>query len=128
MGGEGNAARIFAVLGTLIEQDPWKSFFAGFREPYYFPAPQDYRELLKDAGFSPCRVELIPKIMTYPDRDGFMGWMRTTWLPYTSRLPEDLAPVFLSDALQTYLKKYPTDPDGSIRVPMIRLEVEAIRN
>ncbi|MEN6610691.1 MAG: methyltransferase domain-containing protein [Methanoregulaceae archaeon] len=128
MGGKGNATRVFATLGVLMETERWKPYFTDFEEPYYFPGPEEYSELLVEAGFSPRRAELIPKTMTYPDAEGFLGWMRTTWLPYTSRLPEELRPVFLSDALETYLAEYPPDPDGSIRVPMVRFEIEAIRD
>jgi len=128
MGGRGNAARVFAVLGVLIENERWKPYFRNFEDPYFFPGPETYRELLDGSGFSPRRVELIPKNMEYPDTEGFLGWMRTTWLPYTSRIPGELAPAFLSDALESYLAEFPPDPDGSIRVPMVRLEVEAIRD
>lgn len=128
MGGKGNAAPVFKTLAVLTEKQKWQSYFRDFPKPYYFPDPEIYQELLTEAGFSPRRTELIPKTMEYPDIEGLRGFIRTTWLPYTSRVPEDRVPEFIADAVDTYLKKYPPDPDGCIRIPMVRLEVEAVRD
>jgi len=128
MGGQGNAARFVTVLDTIMAAPSWEEYFRGFSHPYYFPSAAEYRPLLEAAGFDRIRVELIPKTMAYPDRDGVLGWMRTTWLPYTQRAPERVQQKFLDELLSEYLSRFPPDPDGCIRVPMVRLEAEAFRS
>ncbi len=58
---------------------------------------------------------------------GLAGWMRTTWIPFTSRLPEELRQDFLGQVADTYLLAHPADDDGNVHVNMVRLEVEAVK-
>ena len=73
------------------------------------------------------RVELIPKQMRQDGREGLAGWLRTTWMPYTHRVPEDLRDRFVNDVLDEYLAAHPAGPAGEVQVQMVRLEVEAVR-
>jgi trans-aconitate methyltransferase len=63
--------------------------------------------------------------MAYPGREDFAGWIRTTWLPWLSRLPESKKQVFIEELIDEYLTTYPADNDGVIHIGMMRLEVEA---
>lgn len=126
MGGKGNAEGIFSVLNTLLSEKKWQACFSGFEFPYGFYDPKLYRLWLENAGLAPLHVELIPKDMTYKDRDGLAGWIRTTWLPYLDRVPEHLKQEFVSTIVETYIGKYPLDEHGNIHVGMVRLDVEAI--
>ena len=65
--------------------------------------------------------------MTHTGRDGLAAWVRTTWLPYTQRLPEDRREAFVADAVERYLDRHPPDAAGQTHVAMVRLEVEAMR-
>jgi len=125
MGGKGNAAGIFAVLERMLAEPAWARYFAGFSFRYGFFSPEEYRPWLLTAGLRPVRAGLIPKEMVYPDRDGLAGWVRTTWLPYIERVPEDLRPGFVDEIVGRYLSLSPAEPDGTIRVAMVRLEIEA---
>lgn len=127
MGGKNNARDVVLALLRLIARDAWKPFFAEFPFPYGFYDPQEYRALLMAAGLEPSRVELIPKDMQQPGRDGLTGWIRTTWLPYTQRIPEDRREDFIAALVETYLAKHPLDPQGYAHVGMVRLEVEACK-
>ena len=60
-----------------------------------------------------------------PTAQAFLGWLRTTWFPYTDRLPAELRDAFLDDVAAAYAAAHPPDADGVIRVRMVRLEVEA---
>ncbi len=71
------------------------------------------------------RVELFPKDMKHNGAEGLAGWVRTTWLPFTSKLPEDLKPKFVDTIVNRYLKDHPADADGTVHVGMMRIEVEA---
>jgi trans-aconitate 2-methyltransferase len=63
--------------------------------------------------------------MTHPGRAGLAGWIRTTWMPYTQRVPEELRDRFIRDVVDTYLARHPLDENGLSHVRMLRLEVEA---
>lgn len=127
MGGRGNAAGIIAVLDAVIAAPPWREHFAGFPFPYTFAAPGDYRRWLPQAGLRLERAELVEKDMVHAGRAGLAGWIRTTWLPYLSRLPEERREPLIDAVVERYLREHPLDEDGSSHVRMVRLEVAAAR-
>jgi trans-aconitate methyltransferase len=126
MGGRGNASKLFAVLDNMLSKDPWEKFFRGFSFPYGFYSEDDYNTWLKQVGLTGYRVELIPKDMTQKGKDGLAAWIRTTWLPYTQRVPEALRDDFIQEIVDRYAEEYPADSDGLIHVQMMRLEIEAM--
>ena len=125
MGGRGNAAGIIEALETMIKDEKWQSYFTLFSFPYGFYGTEEYGPWLKKAGFKPKSVELIPKNMVHQGREGLSAWIRTTWLPYTQRVPETLRQEFIEEIVDQYLKKHPIAEDGTIHIEMVRLEVEA---
>ncbi len=58
---------------------------------------------------------------------GLAGWIRTTWLPYTERVPIAKRELFISEIVGRYLESHPIDESGMVHVDMMRLEVEAKR-
>jgi len=127
MGGAGNASQLLAVLDELITRDPWRPWFADFDFPYGFYHPRDYDAWMTEAGLQPLRNELIPKDMVHNGAGGLTGWIRTTWLPYIDRLPRSEREPFVLALCDAYLQRHPPDGAGCVHVPMVRLEVEAIR-
>ncbi|XCN74020.1 MAG: methyltransferase domain-containing protein [Candidatus Electrothrix aestuarii] len=125
MAGKGNAASVIAVLDELLQSEKWQPYFTDFTFPYGFYGPELYKAWLSQAGLHPIRVELIPKDMSYPDRTGLEGWVRTTWLPYTERVPVEQRDAFITAIVDKYLEEHPADNEGQIHVEMVRLEVEA---
>lgn len=53
------------------------------------------------------------------------GWIRTTWLPYIERVPEENRDKFINTISSKYVEREPEDSDGKVHVSMVRLEVEA---
>ncbi|HVN54519.1 MAG TPA: methyltransferase domain-containing protein [Anaerolineaceae bacterium] len=127
MGGRGNAAEIIACVDRLIQLPEWAGYFGDFVSPYGFHSPEDYTVWLREAGLEPVRVELIPKDMVHPDHDTLAGWIRTTWMPYTLRVPAGQRDAFIEQIIAEYRAGHPADADGALTVKMARLEVEAIR-
>lgn len=125
MGGKGNAEEIISVLDTLIDKKEWCSYFVDFGFPYGFYRPDEYVQWLQDAKLTPIRVELIPKDMSYENKDGLAGWIRTTWLPYTDQIPANLREEFISQVVDKYVENFPLDTEECVHVAMVRLEVEA---
>ena len=67
------------------------------------------------------RLELIQKDMIQEEGEGFAGWIRTTWLPLTERIPEHDRNLFVSEMIDTYLMKFPMDKEGLVHTRMLRL-------
>ncbi|MFH1441986.1 MAG: methyltransferase domain-containing protein [Candidatus Omnitrophota bacterium] len=125
MGGKGNAAKILEVLEEMLKENRWSKFYNGFAFPYGFYEAEEYKRWLNEAGLKPTRIELIPKDMAHKGKEGLLGWIRTTWLPYIQRLPEELWEEFINELADRYIEKHPLDKDGFVHIAMIRLEVEA---
>jgi trans-aconitate methyltransferase len=127
-GGKGNAQAVFLALRPELRQPRWRPFFRRMPVPYFFHAPDDYERWLTRFGFESARVELVPKEAAHSGRDGFAAWVRTTWLPYTQRVPEPLREEFISAVTDRYVAKHPPDAEGFVHVSMIRLEIDATRS
>jgi trans-aconitate 2-methyltransferase len=128
MGGKGNAASILSIMDEMMSENEWSQYFSDFDFSYGFYEPEEYTVWISEAGLNPVRIELLPKIMSYDKRDGLTGWVRTTWLPYTERVPEQKREKFITGFIDKYIEKYPPDNEGKIHVKMMRLEIEATRN
>ena len=63
--------------------------------------------------------------MAHPNREAFLGWLRTTWLPWTERVPADRRESFIADVANAFLAAHPADAAGRVHMAMVRLEVEA---
>ena len=57
-------------------------------------------------------------------REKFTAWIRTTWIRYTQRVPEDRREDFVAAFVDRYLERCAPDADGLVHTLMIRLEVE----
>lgn len=126
-GGQGNAADILQVFADVIKCKPWNQYFDNFYNPYFFYGKQDYAQWLEDTGFKAERLELVPKDMTHCGKEGFTAWIRTTWMPFTSRIPEGERDQFIDHFVDSYLEQIPLDSDRLSHVRMVRLEVSALK-
>jgi len=119
-------------MDELIRKPHWARYFAAFAFPYHFCSTEDsectafrYERGLPEAGFRPIRLELVEKDMAQQGREGLAGWIRTTWMPYTHRLPQGHREAFISEVVDDYLRERPLDELARSHVQMVRLEVEA---
>jgi trans-aconitate methyltransferase len=126
-GGKGNAHDVFVVLRPEMRLKRWREFFRGMGKPYFFYLPEDYEKWLPRFGFKTVGVKLSPKDAVYPGRDAFAAWLRTTWLPYIQRVPENVRDEFAAGVTERYLAKHPPDDAGQVHVRMVRLEIDAIK-
>ena len=126
-GGRGNAQEVFLALRPTLRLVRWRKFFRKLPKPYFFFTPEDYKRWLPQFGLKPVRIELVAKDTTYAGAAGFTTWLRTTWLPYTLRVPENLRDEFINDVTQRFIAKHPADAAGNIHVSMVRLEIEAVK-
>lgn len=126
-GGTGNAAGIIASVTEITKRPLWAPYFAGFEAPYFFRGPEEYFQWLRAARLTPLRVALVEKEMVHKDRAGLAAWVRTTWMPFTERIPEEGREEFIKEVVDRYIDTHPVDETGATHVKMVRLEVEAIK-
>jgi len=126
-GGKGNAQDVFAVLRATLRLKRWRGFFRKLAPPYFFHRPEAYEKWLPRFGFQPQLVRLANKDARHAGREGLAAWLRTTWLPYTQRVPAAQRDAFIADVVARFLAKHPPDSTGTLTVRMVRLEIEALR-
>jgi trans-aconitate methyltransferase len=126
-GGGRNASEIIPTIEAIVSSETWREHFEGFAFPYHFHDAIDYQRWLPEAGLSPLRCELVERDMTHDGAAGLAAWIRTTWLPYTQRIPEALRESFVEEIVSTYLTRHPFDNAGRTHVRMNLLEVEAVK-
>jgi trans-aconitate methyltransferase len=126
-GGKGNAQDVFVALRPEMRLKPWCKFFRKMEKPYFLHSPAEYEKWLPRFGFKTHTVKLSPKDAVYQGRDRFAAWFRTTWLPYTQRVPENMREGFTAGVVDRYLAKHPPDAKGRVRVRMVRLEIDAVK-
>jgi trans-aconitate 2-methyltransferase len=126
-GGKGNAHDVFLALRPEMRLKRWCEFFRKMPMPYFFYAPGDYEKWLPKSGFKINQLKLTPKDAVYPGADGFATWLRTTWLPFVQRVPEEVREEFIRAVTQRYVAKHPPDQSGQVHVRMVRLEINAVK-
>lgn len=126
-GGKGNAQDVFVAARPEMRLKRWREFFRRMPKPYFFYSPADYKKWLPRFGFKTLNVRLAPKDATYAGRDGFAAWLRTTWLPYVQRVPENVREEFIAGVTDRYVAKHRPDTEGRVHVRMVRLEIDAVK-
>ena len=126
-GGKGNAHDVFLALRPEMRLQRWRGFFRKMPMPYFFYSPEDYKKWLPKFGFKTNHVGLAPKDATYDGAEGFATWVRTTWLPYVQRVPENQREEFIAAITRRYLAKHHPDAEGKVHVRMVRLEIDAVK-
>ena len=102
-GGKGNAQDVFVALRPEMRLKRWREFFRRMPTPYFFYAPAITKNGCRNSAskFTNSSSRQRTRLMTVAD--GFAAWLRTTWLPYTQRVPENLREEFIAavtDALR----------------------------
>ena len=126
-GGKGNAHDVFIALRPELRLRRWRKYFRRMAKPYFFHSPAEYEKWLPRFGFDSRGVKLSSKDAVYNGRDDFAAWLRTTWLPYTQRVPEAWREEFIAAVTDRYVARHPPDAEGRVHVKMVRLEIDAVK-
>lgn len=126
-GGKGNAQDVFAALRATLRLQPWRERFRNLKAPYFFHRPEDYEKWLPRFGFKAHSVRLANKPVAFPGRAGLAAWIRTTWLPYTQRVPAGQREAFIAEVVERFAARHPLDANGNLLIRMVRLEIDATR-
>jgi trans-aconitate methyltransferase len=120
-GGQGNVETIRAALHAALRKrgiDPWKI------DPWYYPSPEEYSELLTRFGFTVDYIELIPRPTKLPG--DILSWLEVFAQPFTNPVSSSEKTKFLDevrDELEPALRK----ADGSWYADYVRLRFKAMR-
>ncbi|OSM00121.1 class I SAM-dependent methyltransferase [Magnetofaba australis] len=123
MGGRGNAAAPLQAIEQMAQTEFWGEWLAGVDCPYGFHGSDEYRVWLQEAGLVCESAELISVVMRHADEAALAGWVRTTWLPYTQRIPAQHRDRFVAEVVERCGELVPRAADGSYPLQMVRLQV-----
>ncbi len=122
--GRGTDDDIFALAKKIIRSDKWSEYFQGYSNPHGIYGPAEYHAWLNQIGLDELKVSLNVRDMVLPGRSGLEGFIRTTWLSLTERIPDDMKEQFISEIADKYLNIRPLE-GGMAKVGMAVLEAEA---
>jgi trans-aconitate methyltransferase len=114
-------------LRATLRRKQWRGYFRNLTAPYFFHGCEDYEKWLPRFGFKVHSVRLANKPVAFPDQAGLAAWIRTTWLPYTQRVPAEQREAFIADVVERFAARHPLDAAGHLMIRMVRLEIDAAR-
>ncbi|MBT6120809.1 methyltransferase domain-containing protein [bacterium] len=126
-GGQGTLDTFQPIIDSLTAKEAWASYFKEYQEKWHFYDDKTYIDWVVDTGFKPISVKLVPTIMTYKERAGLSGWIRTTWHPYLDYLPEHKKHRFIQLVVDDVVNQVGVNSNGNLIIPMMRLEVIAVK-
>lgn len=118
-GGKGNVEKIRAALHAGLQGraiDPWTL------DPWFYPSPDEYSDLLRHAGFTIQYIELIPRPTQLPG--DIIAWLEIFAQPFTQAVREVERKGFLQEVraqLETQLR----DAQGNWIADYVRLRFQA---
>jgi len=125
-GGRSKGDDLVSLAKEIMRSPTWSKYFRGFSNPYGTYGPEEYNVWLDQVGLEGIKVELTIRDLIVHGKDEFEGFIRTTWLPITDRIPEEMRNQFVSEISNSHLERHPPE-DGLVRLGMAVLEVEAKR-
>jgi trans-aconitate methyltransferase len=118
-GGYGNVDTIVRTLEAALSA---RRIVAD--SPWFFPRPEEYRELLEANGFVVKTIDLIPRPTLLPGDVG--GWLDTFAQPYISALPAVEKQSFVSEVVEA-LRRLLCDANGNWYADYVRLRFFAVK-
>ncbi len=96
-GGEGNISGLRGRARGLLAREPYAEYFAGWRTPWNYAAPEQTRERLHAAGFSEAECWLQPAPREPGEPREFLA--KVIFAPHLQQLPAPLREPFMDDVL-----------------------------
>ena len=87
-GARGNVERPLSVIFKIMQSDQFKEHFINWKQPWYFPKPDETKKLLQEARFKDIKVNLSKRTTAFSDRQSFANFVKTVIMkPFLSYLP-----------------------------------------
>lgn len=123
--GQGNCSNFFAVVGDLMKQPPYQTFFQNFSWPWYMPSLEEYRSLVEQTGFSNIQVTEQNADRFFPDADSMIAWIdQPSLVPFLAPLPDQLKTSFREETIHKMLART-QQTDGRCFETFRRIQVQA---
>jgi len=119
MGGAGNIAAIREALWRVLAR---RGIDADAIDPWYFPAPEEYRGRLEARGFVVRSIALIPRPTMLPG--DIAGWLDTFAEPFLTAVPPKDRGMVVGE-LREALAPRLVDADGAWVADYVRLRFAA---
>jgi trans-aconitate methyltransferase len=119
-GGHGNVAAIVTAMRAVAFRRGGDAELAG---PWFFPAPDVYREMLEDRGFAVRRIGLYPR--PTPLKTGMKAWLNVFRKPFFEQFGSKMDEVL--EETEALLKPCLCDARGRWTADYVRLRVEAVK-
>ncbi|MDO9539348.1 MAG: methyltransferase domain-containing protein [Methanocalculus sp.] len=124
MEGKGSSDHIISKVNALLSLEPWKEYCTGYRfSP--LPTEDEVMELCDEAYLYTIRVDLFPRTILFSGDASFETWIRNVWHSLLAKVPKDQSDRLVTAITQEYHTLYPPASDGSVTLPVSRLEIEA---
>ncbi|MBL0319332.1 MAG: methyltransferase domain-containing protein [Alphaproteobacteria bacterium] len=120
-GGKGN---VETIQTALIESVSKRDKDGKELNPWYFPSPDEYKNLLEAQGFSVEKCELF--IRPTPLKTGIEGWLRTFANPFLSSFSEQEAKDIITEVI-VQVRPILWNQDMGWFADYVRLRVKAIK-
>ena len=118
-GGHGNIAAILQALESALTLHDLE-----VERPWYFPRPEEYKDLLTAGGFSVQEIDLFPRPTRLPG--GMADWLETFAQAYTNSLPSEEKEVLVSEVVDE-LRPILCNKDGEWTADYVRIRFSAIK-
>lgn len=118
-GGHGNVAAIVTAMRAMALVHGGDEALAN---PWYFPTPAEYADLLEEGGFGVDEIALIPRPTPLPT--GLSGWLQTFRQPFFDQYGADVRETVLSE-IEELLRPALCDLHGNWTADYVRLRVRA---
>ncbi|MGE0118797.1 MAG: trans-aconitate 2-methyltransferase [Dongiaceae bacterium] len=121
MGGHGNVRHISTAMVAALDR---RGLDGRAAVPWYFPTPEEYRELLEAQGFAVRTIELIPRPTPLPG--DIVGWLELFTENFTRRVAAAERAGLLREVAAELCPKL-CDPEGRWTADYVRLRFAAVR-
>ncbi len=118
-GGRGNVEKIRCSLHAALKR---RGIDPASIDPWYYPSPEEYLELLSNAGFTMTYIELIPRPTKLPG--DILGWLEVFAQPFTRSVAEGQRESFLEE-VRSELATWLRDTVGNWYADYVRLRFKA---
>lgn len=121
-GGEGNVRVIRAALHAALRR---RAIDPALADPWYYPSPDQYSALLKQAGFTVEYIELIPRPTPLPG--DISAWLEIFAQPFTKAVKDAERENFVAE-VRAELEPKLRNAEGTWVADYVRLRFRAIKS